>query len=1217
MITYDNPDPVALPLERYGASRSEYLGAVADQAWMMNPAPSILRYAERRGEAGDWRFDRTTPIGVLGPGFQGDPTLTEQVFGETIRQGTERLSPELSAEDANKRYGHLGLKFTTPVRERVADLMAESKIREQAYQRIFERARVDGGYGALSAILGAATDFAVNAADPLNIASAFIPIVGEARWAQIALRAGLPAARVARGTIEGAVGAAIVEPFVLVNALDEQLDYKLEDSFLNILFGGVLGGGLHWMGGAIRDRFRGRIPESDLRDMAAGREIMADPTGFLDSDVVRAAIDRSARDAAGDAFSPYRVPYEVRERARVIQDTGDYRFAYAQTEPVFGSPPMQPWAVTMDALSPETRERIMRAATAQLADDRRIDVEAIARADMAYKPPDPATLQLLSTVSPDALRWAQRQGDPAAVAGIVRVLETEQRLVDELSKSRARAAAAMEGVFRAGDTPQATKARAAAARRTQATNRTKAAKAQAALSAAIERRWNEMMAERLPAGEPVAFAGFGPPTLTAPPDYRPNAASLELAGIITGETKPLGTFKQWVVQQGGLRDEGGELAARDIRPGAKGVPPGMVNNQKAAGDKRYTSKAGLSVEEMTAKAVEDGWLPAGKGDAWEAAGARDIPTDRFLDTLADAVNAKTPFYHPDSPHAQRAAEAREFLDFAESAGLPLDGLSTRDVAYLIERGGEVAEAHQEWRYINGLLDELDDGVNAPAALEAAAALDRRIADSRMAAYDEAARRWQAEARPEGFDPDLEAAHSGRSLTKAEFEALHAEIDAATASHRDAIADRIGNAQRDEEGARPVAAGDGRDRQGAAPDNGAPAAAAEVPGPGRQGQDGTVDVAALAREIEQRAAAEGYKYKAFHGTDRDFAEFDTGKAGSATPDFYLGRALYFADEPFQAGLYAVGAGANIRPVFLKLENPLVIERTTDVKKTLQRFGKVVADHGVFKPKDPEAFAAAVQKAGYDGIIMGRPGMRQYAVFDSSQIKSQFDFGPKRESAVERTDQGLQSVIPGAEALTPEQMQARIVANGVAAKLQAAVRQEGGDGLFDVQGRGQLGLGGLSMSDAERIAAKYGADPAGLDQRLTELATQRAQLAGTAGGAKKLAEVQRQIAAHEEARGLIEKRAAEIGGDVEAMARRQAGAESDALAPAPGERSFLQAVGRAEGDAAELQRQTDSLLKEIGDALPPEEADALRGIDRQASDFLRAGEAYLSCKAGDGE
>jgi len=99
--------------------------------------------------------------------------------------------------------------------------------------------------------------------DPLNVASAFLPVVREARVASMIARGGSALGRVgARGAIgvaEGAVGSLAIEAptYVMRQALGD--DYTLTDSLINLAFGTAAGGGLHAVGGAIGDALNGNI----------------------------------------------------------------------------------------------------------------------------------------------------------------------------------------------------------------------------------------------------------------------------------------------------------------------------------------------------------------------------------------------------------------------------------------------------------------------------------------------------------------------------------------------------------------------------------------------------------------------------------------------------------------------------------------------------------------------------------------------------------------------------------------------------------------------------------------------------------------------------------------------------------------------------------------------------------------------------------------------
>jgi hypothetical protein len=119
---------------------------------------------------------------------------------------------------------------------------------------------LSGGFyvGAAKLAVGIGTSFL----DPINIGASFIPIYGQARFARSIAKAkgmGTKSAkafrntRLKRGAIEGAGGALLIEPLVYGVAQRIQADYDIYDSFLNVAFGSVIGGGLHVGAGKLKD----------------------------------------------------------------------------------------------------------------------------------------------------------------------------------------------------------------------------------------------------------------------------------------------------------------------------------------------------------------------------------------------------------------------------------------------------------------------------------------------------------------------------------------------------------------------------------------------------------------------------------------------------------------------------------------------------------------------------------------------------------------------------------------------------------------------------------------------------------------------------------------------------------------------------------------------------------------------------------------------------
>lgn len=225
------------------AGTLDVLGATLDETMYYNPVNALGRIADQK----------------LGRGRQGrNLTREEYLESEYYREGMT------VGEDG--------------ITEGLASLLADRHDERSAFQTTLSRSR--GGFGLGAAQFGVA--LAGSVIDPLNVASAFIPSVAVARGATMAAKirpAGAARAvrqrldgktsgsRFATGTIDGAIGAAVVEPLVIgAAALEGDDDYTLMDSFLNVALGSALGGGLHWGAGKISDRIN-KLP-APTRDQA-------------------------------------------------------------------------------------------------------------------------------------------------------------------------------------------------------------------------------------------------------------------------------------------------------------------------------------------------------------------------------------------------------------------------------------------------------------------------------------------------------------------------------------------------------------------------------------------------------------------------------------------------------------------------------------------------------------------------------------------------------------------------------------------------------------------------------------------------------------------------------------------------------------------------------------------------------------------------------------
>jgi hypothetical protein len=217
--------------DQYQVGLKESLGAVAADNWELNPAMATFK---------NWQIYKAKSISEEGE---------RSPFNQPIFR--------VNREKLNKQYSSLGLYFEQDEYQSVVDIMVDNKIEENERKSIMSRGP-QGSFNPLSGgfYVGAAklaVGIGVSFLDPINIGVSFIPVVGQARFAQIAARTGLKTARAVRGAVEGAVGATILEPLIYSTAQKIQADYDLVDSFMNIGFGTIIGTGLHVGAGALKD----------------------------------------------------------------------------------------------------------------------------------------------------------------------------------------------------------------------------------------------------------------------------------------------------------------------------------------------------------------------------------------------------------------------------------------------------------------------------------------------------------------------------------------------------------------------------------------------------------------------------------------------------------------------------------------------------------------------------------------------------------------------------------------------------------------------------------------------------------------------------------------------------------------------------------------------------------------------------------------------------
>lgn len=134
-------------------------------------------------------------------------------------------------------------------------------------------------------------------------------------------------------------------------------------------------------------------------------------------------------------------------------------------------------------------------------------------------------------------------------------------------------------------------------------------------------------------------------------------------------------------------------------------------------------------------------------------------------------------------------------------------------------------------------------------------------------------------------------------------------------------------------------------------------------------------------------AEGNPLRVYHGTNKDFAAFKIGEMGKVENLDELGA--YFTTNVKEANLYAEKAGGNVRPAYLKMENPKIIEVPDNIKPIEE------IDYNKAS-KFKEAF-----DAGNDGIIVKNSKEQIAVAFSPEQIIPAFGEG-KLDSIVADID-----------------------------------------------------------------------------------------------------------------------------------------------------------------------------------------------------------------------
>lgn len=125
-----------------------------------------------------------------------------------------------------------------------AEALNIRKTQESANHYIISK----GKGGLMEAVGSFGTSILTSFASPVNIAASFIPIGGQARWAQIAAKAGAFGGGMLKGATANAVFQAGITPLVAANRYFEQSPYGVKEAGFDIAAAATLGAGIHALG---------------------------------------------------------------------------------------------------------------------------------------------------------------------------------------------------------------------------------------------------------------------------------------------------------------------------------------------------------------------------------------------------------------------------------------------------------------------------------------------------------------------------------------------------------------------------------------------------------------------------------------------------------------------------------------------------------------------------------------------------------------------------------------------------------------------------------------------------------------------------------------------------------------------------------------------------------------------------------------------------------
>ena len=128
---------------------------------------------------------------------------------------------------------------------------------------------------------------------------------------------------------------------------------------------------------------------------------------------------------------------------------------------------------------------------------------------------------------------------------------------------------------------------------------------------------------------------------------------------------------------------------------------------------------------------------------------------------------------------------------------------------------------------------------------------------------------------------------------------------------------------------------------------------------------------------------------YHGTNKDFQQFNLSEKSGVLPDTESFEAVFFTSNPTQAGsLASLGRGmegVNVRPAYVNLKNPMVID-------SVQEYGNVTGRKKLIKRAKALGHDGVIIKATLDRAEDGVEKLTHVIAFNEKQIRSIFKKNP---------------------------------------------------------------------------------------------------------------------------------------------------------------------------------------------------------------------------------